>query len=606
MFRFLVGVVLCVTVLVGSARGQITAADADFDGDGVVDFPDFLLFVDGYGSSMGQTTYKAKFDFDNNGAVDFQDFLAFIGVFGKDMFSDIPRPPDSNKDDWRALVALYKATDGDNWTSNRNWLSDRPLGEWYRVYTNEQGRVVRLELWGNELSGSIPSKLGDLANLSYLHLGDNQLSGSIPSELGNFTKLWALHLGNNQLSGSIPESIGNLTNLESLGVSYNQLSGSIPSELGNLKKLERLDLGGNHLTGPIPEFFGNFTKLRVLSLGGNQLSGSIPSELGNLTDLEWLTLHFNQLSGSIPSELGNLTDLELLWLRGNHLTGFVPFTFQNLTNLKDFVYAPFVCMPNDVGMQQWGAKAVKRQLLDDCLSPVVESWPPKADLIRQLENLGWFSVRFENTDDFDHLQIYAIFEAVQKWNKAIVGFPSHVSVPMQLSVKRSYEGPGPIADSSITFYPASERLDFFFFRDVMIHEIGHNLGIVAWGERTDGNGNVLYTKTAGGDRWVFNGVQANLKYKELKGNWDFEDELITDGAGHWLGRFLKYDVMTDGPALSTITLSALVDMGYKIDMTQADKLPLEGSRSAIKPTLSSAPMHPHTWCGGIGHVPHSQ
>ena len=60
------------------------------------------------------------------------------------------------------LTALYNATDGPNWTNNTNWLSDRPLGEWYGVVTDDDGRVTALELRSNRLRGSIPSELGNL------------------------------------------------------------------------------------------------------------------------------------------------------------------------------------------------------------------------------------------------------------------------------------------------------------------------------------------------------------------------------------------------------------------------------------------------------------
>ena len=33
--------------------------------------------------------------------------------------------------DRAALVALYNATGGASWTDSTNWLSDRPIGEWY-------------------------------------------------------------------------------------------------------------------------------------------------------------------------------------------------------------------------------------------------------------------------------------------------------------------------------------------------------------------------------------------------------------------------------------------------------------------------------------------
>ena len=109
--------------------------------------------------------------------------------------------------DKAALAALYNATDGPNWENNRNWLSDRPIGEWSRVSTDGDGRVTGLWLDGNQLSGSTPSKLGNLSNLEALGLGDNQLSGSIPSELGNLDNLEHLYLGGNQLSGCVPTKL---------------------------------------------------------------------------------------------------------------------------------------------------------------------------------------------------------------------------------------------------------------------------------------------------------------------------------------------------------------------------------------------------------------
>ena len=49
----------------------------------------------------------------------------------------------SAETDREALVALYNATNGENWRKNNdNWLSDAPLGEWYGVNTNDDGRVI--------------------------------------------------------------------------------------------------------------------------------------------------------------------------------------------------------------------------------------------------------------------------------------------------------------------------------------------------------------------------------------------------------------------------------------------------------------------------------
>ena len=176
-------------------------------------------------------------------------------------------------DDRAALEALYDATNGANWSRNDNWKTDEPLGQWFGVRTNSDGRVTRLELVDNRLSGTIPVEIGNLTSLSELFLGFSQLS---------------VFLGFNQLSGTIPVEIGNLTSLTALFLGGNQLSGTIPVEIGNL------------------------TSLRSLTLGGNQLSGTIPVEIGNLTSLSELYLNDNQLSGTIPVEIGNLTSLSRL------------------------------------------------------------------------------------------------------------------------------------------------------------------------------------------------------------------------------------------------------------------------------------------------------
>ena len=55
-------------------------------------------------------------------------------------------------DDRAALEALYDATNGANWSRNDNWKTDEPLGQWFGVRTSD-GRVVRLELYDNQLSG---------------------------------------------------------------------------------------------------------------------------------------------------------------------------------------------------------------------------------------------------------------------------------------------------------------------------------------------------------------------------------------------------------------------------------------------------------------------
>ena len=258
-------------------------------------------------------------------------------------------------EDRAALVTLYNATGGDNWSTSTNWLSDRPLWEWHGVGTDEEGRVSGLWLGENGLSGPIPPELGKLSKLTNLSLWNNQLSSEIPEELGQLTNLQNLHLGDNELIGPIPPELGKLTNLEGLSVGSNELSGSIPSELGKLTSLEGLWLYRNNLSGSIPPELGNLTNLSRLLLDGNELSGSIPSDLGKVTSLELLALSWNELSGPVPPELGNLTNLQRLWLNNNGLSGALPQELTKLTELERFYFAdnPDLCAPTDDAFEMW-------------------------------------------------------------------------------------------------------------------------------------------------------------------------------------------------------------------------------------------------------------
>lgn len=82
-----------------------------------------------------------------------------------------------------ALVALFALTDGPNWDNRSNWGSGSPCA-WFGVEC-AGGHVFRLLLGSNGLRGTLPLRLGDLAQLSELDLGDNQLRGPVPLSLCN-------------------------------------------------------------------------------------------------------------------------------------------------------------------------------------------------------------------------------------------------------------------------------------------------------------------------------------------------------------------------------------------------------------------------------------
>ena len=236
--------------------------------------------------------------------------------------------------DRAALVALYNATGGANWTNNTNWLTNEALSEWYGVTTNSDGRVTSLDLNSNQLTGPIPAELGNLASLQILYLWGNKLTGAIPAELGNLSSLQILSLFRNMLDREIPAELGNLASLQELILYDNELTGPIPAELGNLASLQKLSLTDTQLTGPIPAELGNLASLQILYLHSNELTGAIPAELGDLTELRELSLARNMLDGEIPAALGDLASLQELYLWGNELTGAIPAELGNLSSLQ--------------------------------------------------------------------------------------------------------------------------------------------------------------------------------------------------------------------------------------------------------------------------------
>ena len=213
--------------------------------------------------------------------------------------------------DREALVALYEAADGDDWLENENWLSDALLGTWFGVTTDENGRVISLELPENELHGTIPPELAHLTRLVELNLGRNWLRGTVPPELGNLSQLELLYLHDNQLDGKIPTELAKLSQLELLALSWNQLSGTIPPQLGDLVDLQFLVLSGNRLSGGIPPVLGNLVKLEMLALAENRLTGAIPPALDRLTRLEWLNLADNELGGCVPEAWADVEENDL-------------------------------------------------------------------------------------------------------------------------------------------------------------------------------------------------------------------------------------------------------------------------------------------------------
>ena len=158
--------------------------------------------------------------------------------------------------EFRALAALFEDAGGPEWDREvrEHWLSDKPLGEWAGVETDDNGYVVGLIL-RQEFKGTLPAELGDLTylrTLSLVNQGASFLTGGIPKELGNLSHLTRLTITRLYEAGNIPSELSNLSNLKVLDLSGNQLTGGIPQEVWDLPKLNRLGLAGSDEYGCVP------------------------------------------------------------------------------------------------------------------------------------------------------------------------------------------------------------------------------------------------------------------------------------------------------------------------------------------------------------------
>lgn len=169
-----------------------------------------------------------------------------------------------------ALIAFYKATDGDNWANNTNWCSDKPINEWFGVnpYDSEFPYVRSLKLESNNLNGSLPGngsflKLGALSSIL---LYGNKLSGPLPMEdLQRNMMIQIFSMSKNQLTGSLPEEFVALPLLVKLSISENRLTGKIPAGITKLMdEKNMLNLSGNDFSGTVPDAILNHPRFHVM------------------------------------------------------------------------------------------------------------------------------------------------------------------------------------------------------------------------------------------------------------------------------------------------------------------------------------------------------
>lgn len=131
-----------------------------------------------------------------------------------------------------ALVNLYNSTNGEDW--NVSWDLTAPVDTWKGVEV-DNGHVVGLTLFMNNLNGVLPESIGDLRHLSNLNLAFNQITGVLPKDIVKLEKLKVFRLEMNRIKGGIPTGVANFKELEVFSMFNNFLTGPIPETFGELK-----------------------------------------------------------------------------------------------------------------------------------------------------------------------------------------------------------------------------------------------------------------------------------------------------------------------------------------------------------------------------------
>ncbi|KAF3448109.1 hypothetical protein FNV43_RR08819 [Rhamnella rubrinervis] len=202
----------------------------------------------------------------------------------------------------------------------------------------EEGLVAGLNLSNESITGGIEnSSLFNLEYLKSLDLSYNKINSMIPSRIGDLTNLSHLNLSNAGFEGQIPGGMSNLTRLVALDLSIqaNLVPSSLKLEnpnlsmlIKNLKQLEELYLDGLNITVRGNEWCqalsSSVLNLRVLSLSHCNLSGPVDKSLLKLKSLSVIRLDSNKFSASVPEFFVSFSNLVSLRLSTCQLNGVFP------------------------------------------------------------------------------------------------------------------------------------------------------------------------------------------------------------------------------------------------------------------------------------------
>ena len=185
----------------------------------------------------------------------------------KDVKSINLRPHEQSMEMARqALIKFYKAMDGDHWTNNTNWCSNKPLDEWFGVSTSDRSYVWNLDLKNNNLKGTLPADniFMEMGPTASFYLSENEISGNFPKAWAKNLTLQNLYLFQNKITGELPDQLFYLPFITSVRIEDNKMTGPIPAGVSRLMNNVQLMISGNDFSGNVPEEILNHPRFHLI------------------------------------------------------------------------------------------------------------------------------------------------------------------------------------------------------------------------------------------------------------------------------------------------------------------------------------------------------
>lgn len=317
----------------------------------------------------------------------------------------------SEHDEYSALKSFYKATKGDSWLQNENWLDNtKPLCTWYGIEcagdSLDNHTITGIDLSANSLNGTMPHEIWELPSLQSLNLKENHLYmhfnnihlakklqllyisdidiGSI-DRIGTAPALTELHLTANDLTGSLPDDFYELADtLEHLYIAYNSFTGTLSTEFGKFTKLIDFYAYDNEFVGGIPNEFAAMKNLENFVVAENKLSGTISEDFSYMPKLKLFSAYRRlkpgpKLTGVLPS-FSNVPNLRGLYLDYNHLVGTIPSSFLQASLKSELITISHNLLTGEVPLELAHLSGINLQMEGNKLTDFDE---------RFCENLDW-------------------------------------------------------------------------------------------------------------------------------------------------------------------------------------------------------------------------